>query len=82
MEFVDSQKESEAEQRGSNDHDCQGERGDGNGEFYRPTALAALPDGGMVVRELGGARFQVFHDLELRKAWVIACVTVARYGDA
>jgi hypothetical protein len=59
-----------------------GKRGDGNGEFYRPTALAALPDGGMVVRELGGARFQVFHDLELRKAWVIACVTVARYGDA
>ncbi len=37
-----------------------GEFGDGNGEFTHPTALAALPDGGMVVRELHGARFQVF----------------------
>ncbi len=31
-----------------------------NGEFYGPTALAALPDGGLVVRERDGARFQVF----------------------
>ncbi len=37
-----------------------GKRGGGNGEFIYPTALAALPDGGMVVREHGGARFQVF----------------------
>ncbi len=37
-----------------------GEKGGGNGEFNQPTALAALPDGGMVVRECNGARFQVF----------------------
>ncbi len=37
-----------------------GERGGGDGEFNRPSALAALPDGGMVVREDNGARFQVF----------------------
>jgi hypothetical protein len=37
-----------------------GKGGRGNGEFNCPTALAALPDGGMVVRELHGARFQVF----------------------
>ncbi len=37
-----------------------GKRGDGNGEFNEPTALAALPDGGVVVREWDGARFQVF----------------------
>jgi hypothetical protein len=34
--------------------------GGGNGEFNWPTALAALPDGGMVVREDDGERFQVF----------------------
>jgi hypothetical protein len=32
----------------------------GDGEFTDPTALAALPDGGLVVRERDGARFQVF----------------------
>ncbi len=37
-----------------------GEKGGGNGEFNQPTALAALPGGGMVVRECIGARFQVF----------------------
>jgi hypothetical protein len=37
-----------------------GKLGGGNGEFNYPTALAALPDGGMVVREQLGARFQVF----------------------
>ncbi len=37
-----------------------GKEGGGNGEFNGPTALAALPDGGMVVQEYGGARFQVF----------------------
>jgi DNA-binding beta-propeller fold protein YncE len=37
-----------------------GKFGDSNGEFIYPTALAALPDGGMVVREWEGARFQVF----------------------
>jgi hypothetical protein len=37
-----------------------GVRGSGNGEFDHPTALAALPDGGLVVREWLGNRFQVF----------------------
>ncbi len=37
-----------------------GKKGGGNGEFTDPIALAALPDGGMVVRERNGARFQVF----------------------
>ncbi len=37
-----------------------GKKGGGNGKFNYPTALAALPDGGMVVREYGGERFQVF----------------------
>jgi DNA-binding beta-propeller fold protein YncE len=57
-----------------------GKRGSGNGEFNLPTALAALPDGGLVVGERDGARFQVFRGLELRKTWVTVCVTVARYG--
>jgi len=51
-----------------------GKQGDGAGEFDGPTALAALPDGGVVVRENGGARFQVFHGLRLRKTWIAACV--------
>jgi hypothetical protein len=37
-----------------------GKNGGGNGEFNYPSALAALPDGGVVVREWDGARFQVF----------------------
>jgi tripartite motif-containing protein 71 len=37
-----------------------GKEGSGDGEFNYPTALAALPDGGLVVREWSGARFQVF----------------------
>ena len=37
-----------------------GKEGGGNGEFIQPTALAALPYGGMVVRECNSARFQVF----------------------
>jgi DNA-binding beta-propeller fold protein YncE len=37
-----------------------GKQGVGNGEFKCPSALAALPDGGLVVRE--DRRFQVFAD--------------------
>jgi hypothetical protein len=37
-----------------------GKKGSGNGEFNQPTALAALLNGGMVVRECDGERFQVF----------------------
>ena len=56
-----------------------GKRGGGNGEFKQPTALAVLPDGGLVVREFSGERFQVFRGSELRKAWVTVCVTLATH---
>jgi DNA-binding beta-propeller fold protein YncE len=56
-----------------------GKKGKGNGDFKAPVAFAALPDGGMVVREYINERFQVFRSLELRKAWVTVCVAVARY---
>ncbi len=45
-------------------------------EFNGPTALAALPGGGLVIRD--GAKVHVFHDLALRATWVFACVTVTR----
>jgi hypothetical protein len=54
-----------------------GKRGSGNGEFNAPSALTVLPEGGMVVRELGNDRFQVFCGSELRKAWITVCVTLA-----
>jgi hypothetical protein len=57
-----------------------GKEGGGNGEFNVPSALAALPDGGMVVREWDGERFQVFRGFELRKAWITVCVTLATRG--
>lgn len=41
------------------------------GEFTRPTSLAALPDGGLVVRE--DKRFQIFHDLAFRANWIAVC---------
>ena len=54
-----------------------GKEGSGDGEFDRSTALAALPDGGLVVLESGGMRFQVFAGKQLRSAWIRACVTLA-----
>jgi hypothetical protein len=51
-----------------------GKKGGGNGEFNRPTALAALPDGGLVVQEYDGMRFQVFHDLAFRITWIAVCL--------
>jgi DNA-binding beta-propeller fold protein YncE len=57
-----------------------GNSGSGNGEFNGPTTLAALPGGGMVVLESKEARFRVFHGLELRKAWITMCVTLATHG--
>jgi hypothetical protein len=54
-----------------------GKEGGGDGEFNLPATLAALPDGGLVVRDWYGKRFQVFHGLELRKAWITVCVTLA-----
>ncbi len=59
-----------------------GKCGGGNGEFNRPTALAALPDGGMVVRECSGARFQVFKGLVVRFEWITACAMFARARTA
>jgi hypothetical protein len=59
-----------------------GKRGDGNGEFYYPTALAALPDGGMVVRDYGRERFQVFKGLVVRFEWITACALFARARPA
>lgn len=55
-----------------------GKEGDGDGEFNCPCALAALPGGGLVVREYDGERFQVFRGLVLRFAWITACVSLSR----
>ncbi len=44
--------------------------------FSAPSALAALPDGGLVVREWG--KFHVFRGLGLRVEWITACVSLAR----
>lgn len=55
-----------------------------NAEFNQPiTSLAALPDGGLVVRERGDShygdgRFRVFRGLGLRVEWIAACVSLAR----
>jgi hypothetical protein len=49
-------------------------------EVATRSTLAALPDGGMVVRGFKESRFQVFHGLELRKAWITVCVTFAKHG--
>jgi hypothetical protein len=51
-----------------------GKRGDGDGNFQWPSALAALPDGGLVVRDV--VRFRVLHDVTFRMAWIAACVWV------
>lgn len=50
-----------------------GTKGRGSHQFITPTTLAALPDGGFVVRERRGERFQVFRDGTLRFTWLIAC---------
>ena len=55
-----------------------GTAGRGDGEFNSPTALAAIPDGGIVVREFHGERFHVFRGFELRKTWITVCVTLGR----
>lgn len=51
-----------------------GKSGSGYCEFAQPSALAALPDGGLVVRELSGNRCQVFRGLVLRSMWIAVCV--------
>ncbi len=51
----------------------------GNGEFNQPsTSLAALPDGGLVVRGGDDDKFRVFRGLGLRVAWITVCVLLAR----
>ncbi len=52
-------------------------------ELTTRSALARLPEGGLVFRRCLGfdtARIQVFHGLELRKAWITVCVTFAKHG--
>jgi hypothetical protein len=51
-----------------------GRRGTCDGEFDEPCAMAALPDGGLIVREHDGMRFQVFKGLALRMTWIAVCV--------
>lgn len=41
---------------------------------FRPAAFAALPDGGLVMREYYAAQLHVFRGLGLRMAWIAACV--------
>ncbi len=50
--------------------------GYGHGGYSEPTAVAALPDGGMVVLCLG-RKFEVFRGLGLRVAWIATCVLLA-----
>ncbi len=50
-----------------------GERG-----FNEPISLAALPDGGMVIRERAGCRFQVFSGLACRALWIALCAATTR----
>jgi hypothetical protein len=60
----------------NSDIEAYGKKGRGDGEFQRPTALAPLPDGGLIVRE-SCERFQVFRGFQLRKTWITVCVTLA-----
>jgi hypothetical protein len=45
-------------------------------QLDQPLALAALPDGGLVVRTR--ERLHVFNGLNVRLTWITACVTLAR----
>jgi hypothetical protein len=56
--------------------------GDVGRGFFLPASLAALPGGGFVVRDLEEEGFRVFRGLDLRKAWITACVETARHGVA
>jgi hypothetical protein len=49
----------------------------GDGEFAHSPELAALPDGGMVIRDRNGARFSVLHNRRHRLEWIGACVSAA-----
>ena len=45
-------------------------------EDFRPCTLAALPDGGLVMRAIGG-RLRAFKGLQLRFGWLEACAVLA-----
>jgi hypothetical protein len=49
--------------------------GDDNG-CSDEVALAALPDGGLLLRDPEGGRLRVFKGLALRFAWIAVCLTV------
>jgi DNA-binding beta-propeller fold protein YncE len=48
---------------------------------FRPTALAALSNGDVVVRD-GAGGYLVLHDIRLRCLWMIACTNVNRRSAA
>ncbi len=63
-----------------------GEYGSGDGEFDWPTALAVVPGLGLVVRECGNERLQVFATPDaiamagmscMRVAWMVAVAQAA-----
>jgi hypothetical protein len=49
----------------------------GHNECGDTTALAALPDGGILMRDCDGSRCSIFHDQRHRLEWIGACVSVA-----
>jgi hypothetical protein len=54
--------------------DVYGATNSDSGVLKGPCALAALPDGGLAVREYRGARLLVFKGLCLRFAWITVCI--------
>ncbi len=54
-----------------------GKRGIGNGEFNLPTGLAALPGGGILIRDCDGIRCSIIRDHCHRLEWIGACVSAA-----
>jgi hypothetical protein len=69
----DSVKIKELDEYG--DVDVFGKYGGGDGEFCSPTALAALPNDGCLVVDLGNWRLQYFAYLHARLAWMRACAS-------
>ncbi len=56
--------------------DTFGRHGSARCEFNYPCAMAALPEGGLLVREHDSKRLQMFHGLVLRMAWIAVCAQV------
>jgi hypothetical protein len=65
-----------------------GRVGAGHGKLYFPTGLAVVPGLGLVVREYGGARLQVFATADAvamaamsaeRAAWMVGVARAARW---